>query len=265
MSSVIRSNVPARLVLGRATFHDPAKPDAMIFDVLYRHPDGRVIADGLSVVLAEDFPLLLKPEEVRRLPGLPFGDAVIRALSKEAIAALIEKRGQELQEVEIRELIAPLLRSAAYGEVIIAGVLCPPSPDPQYVPFAPNMLPHWRFIPGQDVAEPRIAAAVRFMSIRVFTNEEWTCLNAIDRRLRVRSASTTACSRQDATANMPLSSSSLHSATIWMRQNVTKPGQWKRQSAIMACRQEANVTDRAARAAWDALTEEIRGTRGKHK
>jgi len=186
MTNVPSLSMPARLVLGRATFQDSTKPDVGVFDVLYRYPHAGLVADGMGVILAEDFPLALTGDKARRLPGLPFGDAVIRALPKNAIAALIERRGQELSEEEIRQLLLPLLRAAASGEVVVAGVPCPPTPDPQYVPFAPNMLPHWRFIPGQDVAAPRIPAATAYMSVRVFTVMEWVLMEAMECRLRAQ-------------------------------------------------------------------------------
>jgi len=54
-------------------------------------------------------------------------------------------------------------------------------------------------------------------------------------------------------------------AQEWMRFNVIKPGQWKRENALLQCRSEADVTSRVARDAWTALPAELKGTRGKHK
>lgn len=190
MTNVPSLSMPARLVLGCATFQDSTKPDVGVFDVLYRHPHAGLVADGMGVILAEDFPLALTGDKARRLPGLSFGDAVLRALPRDAIVTLTERRGQELSEEEVRQLLLPLFHAAASGEVVVAGVLCPPAPDPQYVPFASNMLPHWRFIPGRDVAEPRIPAANAYMSVRVFTAMEWVSMEATGRRLRAQWAST---------------------------------------------------------------------------
>ena len=54
-------------------------------------------------------------------------------------------------------------------------------------------------------------------------------------------------------------------ASAWMTANVTDTIQWKRSSAILACRQALGVTDRVARRAWKALPENLKGARGKHK
>ncbi len=206
MSSIAQSNLPARLVLGRATFLDRTKADVTVLDILYKHPDIGLVADGMGVVLAEDFPLALTSDERHRLPGLSFGDAVVRALPREMLVAFMEKRGQALNKEEERELLQPLIRAATYGDVMIAGVPCPPVPDPQYVPFAPNMLHHWRFVPGQDVADPLFPGAAPFMSLRVFTLLEWAVLDATDRRLRARP-------RESATSGAPTSLNPTSAAT----------------------------------------------------
>lgn len=204
MSEVIRSTLPARLVLGRARFHDRTKPDVSVFDVVYRDPKARLVADGLSAFLAEDFPFAITEEEAGRLLGHSFGNEVVRALPRDTIISLMERRGEELSEVEVRKLLQPLMRAATFGEVVIAGVPCPPSPDPQYVPFAPNLLPHWRFIPGQDVAEPLFAGSAPFMALRVFTPMDWIALDAVDRRLRVRPRESAVSGDRITTASNPV-------------------------------------------------------------
>ena len=50
-----------------------------------------------------------------------------------------------------------------------------------------------------------------------------------------------------------------------MAAHVTMPGQWKRSAAISACRQEVGVTARVAEAAWNRLSDDLRGARGQHK
>lgn len=55
------------------------------------------------------------------------------------------------------------------------------------------------------------------------------------------------------------------SAVAWMAKNVTRRGAWKRDGAIIACRDATHCTDAAARAAWNSLPPEVKGTRGRPK
>ncbi len=55
------------------------------------------------------------------------------------------------------------------------------------------------------------------------------------------------------------------SAVAWMAKNVTRRGAWKRDGAIIACRDATHCTDAAARAAWNSLPPEVKGARGRPK
>lgn len=55
------------------------------------------------------------------------------------------------------------------------------------------------------------------------------------------------------------------SAVAWMAKNVTRRGAWKHDGAIIACRDATHCTDAAARAAWNSLPPEVKGTRGRPK
>lgn len=253
-------NVPARLVLAHATFTDPSKPDATVFDVVYRHPDfpGRLVADGMRVLLAGTIPLALSSEEGGQLEGLPYGDAVIHALDRDARAALFEHQGKALANLELSDLKAPLFGLAMRGEVVIAGVASPPSPDPVYVPFSPAMLCHWEFTPGLDTATPRIPAALSFVSVRVFTPEAWGRIAASGRRLKRRPL-------LQAGAEAPMHIQEASRTECWMQEHVTKPKQWKRDAALKDCMTDTGCTYREALAGWNALSDELRGKRGKRK
>jgi hypothetical protein len=48
-----------------------------------------------------------------------------------------------------------------------------------------------------------------------------------------------------------------------MRENVTTAGAWKRDGAIKACQSKAGATYREAQAAWNALPDALKGTRGR--
>ncbi|UPY37209.1 hypothetical protein [Sediminicoccus sp. KRV36] len=52
-------------------------------------------------------------------------------------------------------------------------------------------------------------------------------------------------------------------AENWMRENVTSAGAWKRDGAIRACQNKTGATYREALAAWNALPEGLKGTRGR--
>jgi hypothetical protein len=52
-------------------------------------------------------------------------------------------------------------------------------------------------------------------------------------------------------------------AVAWMRENVCRPRQWKRDVAIVDCCAATRCKSRVARAAWDALPTELKGTRGR--
>jgi hypothetical protein len=54
-------------------------------------------------------------------------------------------------------------------------------------------------------------------------------------------------------------------AGVWMRNHVTLKTRLKREGALQRCRVEAGCTYREALAAWNALPDELRGTRGGHK
>lgn len=64
-------------------------------------------------------------------------------------------------------------------------------------------------------------------------------------------------------AATPKASESQAAADQWMRKHVTARGQWKRDSAITACRGATVCTFRQARAAWDVLPDSIRNSRGR--
>lgn len=53
------------------------------------------------------------------------------------------------------------------------------------------------------------------------------------------------------------------SAVAWMVRNVTRRGAWKRDNAIIACREATGCTDAVARAAWNSLPAELKNTRGR--
>lgn len=57
----------------------------------------------------------------------------------------------------------------------------------------------------------------------------------------------------------------LAAANEWMRANVTRQGQWKRDGALDACRAATGCQYRTALAAWEALPDALKGTRGKRK
>ena len=80
----------------------------------------------------------------------------------------------------------------------------------------------------------------------------------------VRSPSSPPASSADS-ASEPKGVADLRRAQEWMRANITAPGQWKRAGAIERCRQDTKVTDRVARAAWNMLPDDLRGTRGRRK
>jgi len=67
---------------------------------------------------------------------------------------------------------------------VLAGVAGLPAADPEYTPFAPTMIPHWRFIAGEDIAEPLFAGAMTYMSLRVFTSAEFSFVERCGRKLR---------------------------------------------------------------------------------
>lgn len=52
-------------------------------------------------------------------------------------------------------------------------------------------------------------------------------------------------------------------AAAWMRENVTAPGQLKRDAALRDCRTATGATHREALAAWGALPDALRGARGR--
>lgn len=52
-------------------------------------------------------------------------------------------------------------------------------------------------------------------------------------------------------------------AVAWMVRNVTRRGAWKRDNAIIACREATGCTDAVARAAWNSLPAELKNTRGR--
>lgn len=54
-------------------------------------------------------------------------------------------------------------------------------------------------------------------------------------------------------------------ARVWMEQNVTGPGRWKREFAITSCAEATGCTSRQAAAAWSALPAPLKRTRGRPK
>jgi hypothetical protein len=178
--------MPGRAVLGRAKFHDPERPPVSFFDIASRPPEihQRVYFTGLQALAAERIPLAIAEEDQGSLPGQPFGSAVIRALAPEVLQALFHRRGEALTDTEVDDLMAPVLRLVAQGKLVLAGVGSPPSPDPEYQAFAPTMLSHWSFVPGEDVAVPRVAGGLTFVSLRVFTLMEFAFVERSGRKLR---------------------------------------------------------------------------------
>ena len=57
----------------------------------------------------------------------------------------------------------------------------------------------------------------------------------------------------------------LDKARDWMRANVTRPGQWKRDGAIAACSEATGIPQLVCRQAWDGLDGPLRGSRGVRK
>lgn len=51
----------------------------------------------------------------------------------------------------------------------------------------------------------------------------------------------------------------------WMEKHVTGPGSWKRDLALKACMEATGCVHRDALAAWNALPEALKGTRGRPK
>lgn len=78
----------------------------------------------------------------------------------------------------------PTMDLVAAGQIVLAGVPAPIGFDPVYQPISPVMLPHWRFIAGDDRAEPLTMGAVPYVSLRVFSIEHFAFVVRCGGRLR---------------------------------------------------------------------------------
>lgn len=106
---------------------------------------------------------------------------------------------------------------------------------------------------GDVAAEPQGATGQAWREISVARDDvvnQWP--------LRGTTSETAAGTSRNTSDSLPATP-----ADIWMRSNVTRPGQRKRDAAIRDCRDATGCTHRAALAAWNALPPELKGTRGR--
>jgi hypothetical protein len=179
-------NAIGRPLVAYAGFLDPTKKPVVVVDFVVRQPGEarRVRFEGAGVVIADAIPLRIGDENRSNLPGRPLGDAVMQALSPDALQKWMQKAGCELADQEVADLMSPFLALASSGSVILAGSASPPGPDPKYVAFSPVSLGLWRFIPGADKALPLVPGAAEYILLRAFSPIEWAAVAAHDFRLR---------------------------------------------------------------------------------
>ena len=172
---------PGHLILGRLHPGD-GKPPVQVADIAYSVPGHpyRMGLMGLQVAAAGSPPWMLTASR----PGLSFGQAVLQTMPPEVLARIGGGQPAVFSDLEVADLLRPVLDRVACGELVLAGVAAPPTADPEYTPFTPTMLPHWRFIAGDDIAEPLFAGAMTYMSLRVFTNAEFSFVERCGRKLR---------------------------------------------------------------------------------
>lgn len=170
-----------QLILGRM-YPGDGTPPVQVADIAHAipgHPH-RFGLLGLKVAAAGSPPWMLAAPR----PGMSFGHAVMRTMPAEVIARISGGHPAVFSDLEVADLLRPVLDSVFCGHLVLAGVAAPPTADPEYTPFTPTMLSHWRFIAGEDVAEPLFAGAMTYVSLRVFTNAEFSFVERCGRKLR---------------------------------------------------------------------------------
>ena len=173
--------VIGRVVLGRLRYNDDREPEYHA-DLVFVDPSAsfRLGLLGLGAQLAGSAPWML----TNTLPGASFGAAVAHTLPSELKQAILGGKRHVFTEIEVADLLRPVLDAVAKGQLILGGVPAPPSADPEYVPFSPTMLPWWRFIAGDDAAESLVPGATSYVALRVFTPLEFGFVQRCDGKLR---------------------------------------------------------------------------------
>jgi hypothetical protein len=246
----------AETVQARTVFAYCSKTDRVFLDAVMpdpSHPDRFILAiSGASGV--QHFPLVGSDYTAmqEKTPGTPFSAAILQLVASGLTGMPHFEYGTALTQQEIAEITAPLLRWAALGKTVIAGLLLPTAPDARFIRFTAQHLGHWKFIPGADEARSRQAGGKTFGSIRVFSVEEW---DAYSGRTFTASATKTVAHHRPTQEAVR---SWLLSYLNGREGNVPKQAE-----AIQACKDAIGGTRRQVMAAYQQIPTNLKFKQGK--
>lgn len=218
------------------------------------------LASGRLVPVDLDYPAD-RPSMMR--PGRSIQTVYFSILSAEVWKQHRRNPGTSYSKARVKELTNLVFKLARNEGWIIAGKPTPLLSGSALVPIGLVDFPYLDFDWFRDIARPvHGLPGATFADVRVFTTEEWAVFSGepVTSASRIRSHPP---SRSTGAAEKPTPAQS--EAWAWMIANVTKPGAWKRDLAILACRKALSVPDRVAKWGWKKLPDDLRGARGQKK